>query len=486
MKKRFISIALLAAMLLASCSADSTGETTDTAAETTANLETEATPEETEYAPDLPDVTFSGEDFRVLYRIGTHAYNGTDIFAAELNGEVINDAVYNRNIDLEEQYDFKFMPISNDQGTAPIKEDYMAASNEYDLVYEQMNQTFPLALEEYFYDWYNLSHFHPSDPWWDENCARELSFANKLYVMGGDISMRPSTDARFVYYNKGLLDQFGMEEPYDLVREGKWTIDKMTEMVATVSLDRDGNGEFNAEDTLGMLTESPNFFLSGCGILYTVKDENDIPVVGCNNERTLSALEAVKTMLTVPNATISYTDAGKDKDTSGFAHMYEYLRMEYFATDHFLFVQNGSAEAYCFIDMDPGYGVLPNPKLDEEQETYYHLIDNHSCAWFIPVGVQNTDMLDVLLTAWAYNSTEVVDAYYETTLKYKRFNAPDDAEMLDIIRSTTRYEISMLCNLGISDVITDAYKSGNFASSYTKKETQIATQIEKNFGKFME
>ncbi len=95
-------------------------------------------------------------------------------------------------------------------------------------------------------------------------------------------------------------------------------------------------------------------------------------------------------------------------------------------------------------------------------------------------------MLDVLLTAWAYNSTEVVDAYYETTLKYKRFNAPDDAEMLDIIRSTTRYEISMLCNLGISDVINDAYKSGNFASSYAKKETQIATQLEKNFGKFME
>ncbi len=143
---------ILAMLLLASCAANTESDTPESTEETAALQETEATPAETEYAPNLPEVTFNGEDFRVLYRIGTHAYNGTDIFASELNGEVINDAVYNRNIDLEEQYDFKFMPISNDQGTAPIKEDYMAASNEYDLVYEQMNQTFPLALEEYFYD----------------------------------------------------------------------------------------------------------------------------------------------------------------------------------------------------------------------------------------------------------------------------------------------------------------------------------------------
>ncbi len=482
--KRTLTITLALLLLLSACGSADPAEENDTAAIGAA--ETETLPAETEYAPDLPDVTYDGAELRVLYRDGTHAYNTLDVFTDALNGEVVNDAVYNRNINMETQYDFKFLQIPSDTAINDIKADYMAATGDYDLAFEQMNALFPLVLEEYFCDWNDLSHFNPADPWWDSNCAEDLSVAGQLYIMAGDISMQPSNGARFIYYNKGLMEDFGFGDPYAIVREGKWTIDRMTEMVAGVSVDLNGDGEFTADDTLGLLTENPDFFLSGCGVLYTGKDENDLPTVTCVNERTLTAMEAVKTLMTVPNATTSYNDAAAGRDISGYPHLWQYVRAEFFATGHFLFLQNGCSEASTFIDMDPGYGVLPNPKLDEAQEDYYHLSDPFNCAWVIPVGTPNKDMVDVLLTAWAYNSSDLVEAYYEKTLKFKRFNAPDDAEMLDIIRASVRYELSMLCNLGVSDVIINSYNTGNFMSNYAKRETQIATNIEKYFGKFVQ
>ena len=482
-------LALLFVPLLPACASDnpedSAGETASADVSAEAGAADETVPEETEYAPDLPDVKYDGAEFRVLYRDSSHSYRMKDAFVEELTGEVLNDAVYNRNIGMEEAYDFKFAPIPQETPISSVTSEFLAGSDSYDLVAEQMNQIFTYSLRSYFMDWYQMEYFNPEDPWWDSNCASDLSIAHQLYIMAGDISMQPSDGARFVYYNKKILEDYQLPNPYEYVREGKWTIDRMTDMVASVSTDLDGDGKFTADDRLGMLTEHTDFFISGCGVLYTEKDENDLPVVNCINERTITVLDAVRKMLTVENCTQSYNDAASGKDTSGYPHLWDFVRYEYYATDHFLFVQNGTGVSVQFAEMDPGYGILPNPKLDETQEKYYHLADQYSCAWAIPGTNSKMDMTDVLLTAWAYRSADLVDGYYEITLKHKRFNAPDDAEMLDIIRSSVRYEMSMLCNLGISGVISNAYNSGNLMSEYAKSEKMINKLLEKTFADFI-
>lgn len=136
--------------------------------------------------------------------------------------------------------------------------------------------------------------------------------------------------------------------------------------------------------------------------------------------------------------------------------------------------------------MDPGFGVLPNPKLDETQEKYYHLADSNSCLWAIPGTNSKLKMTDVILNAWAYNSDELIDAYYETTIKHKRFDAPDDSEMLDIVRGSVRYEMSLLCDLGIKNVISSAYTDGNLMSNYEKKEKGLRNLIKITFADFTE
>lgn len=137
-----------------------------------------------------------------------------------------------------------------------------------------------------------------------------------------------------------------------------------------------------------------------------------------------------------------------------------------------------------FADMEDRYGILPNPKLDESQSDYYHLIDPYAPVWALSSIQKQLDLTGAAMEAWGYLSDELVDAFYETTMKKKRVDAPEDAAMLDMVRSSVRYEIATVLDLGVSAVIDTAYKSGNLVSSYEKQagviEKKMANAL-KNF-----
>ena len=483
--KRTIAIllALLSALSTVGCGSTETETEIDAAAAAKTETETEAV--ETVYPPEIPEIKFEGSNFNVLYQ-RNGGYWMDDIYAEGITGEIINDAVYNRNSRLEEKYDITLTAVEQEDAAGFAKPAIQAADGAFDMVGASMNILFSHAMEGLYLDWNTLSYVDPFDPWWDSNSAKDLSVGNKLFLMAGNISYSTSKESRLLYISKGIMQEFNLELPYDLVRDGKWTLDRMTELVKAVSVDRDGDGVYTADDTLGLLKESTDFFMTGCGVLLTEKDESDMPFVNCINERTISAIEKITEMMNDPNSTCSYESAWTGKDMSGYAHGYEFVRYEYYANNHFLFVQNGPAVSYQFAEMDPGFGILPNPKLDEAQESYYHLIDSNACILAIPVDVRNIEMVDILLDDWAYMSDEVIDAYYETTLKGKRFNAPDDSEMLDIVRATTRYEISNLASFGISEMLHEAFSTGNLMSVYTSRSKVIDVKINRLYKDIVE
>ena len=471
---------LLVLLMLASCASETISNDIPVTQQDDATAVMDV-PTETEREAPVPEKTYDGKEFHVMIRKSGYAYDVSDAFSDELTGEIVNDAVYNRNLEIEDKYNFKFVPNEQVSPVDTAQTDFRSGSQGYDVMTDQMTSTFPLALKNYFFDYNSLTYLNPSDPWWDPNISRDLTVKGKLFAMAGDIINQPMFLARFVYFNKGIIDEYGLFYPYDDVREGTWTIAKMTDMVAAVSTDLDGNGKMTADDRLGLLKETPDFFIVGLGVSYTQNDEKGIPQVSCINERTIAAIEAVHKMFDMPDCTLSFDEAARGRDMSGYPHQWEYVRAVFYATNHFLFVQNGASEAQIFRDMEPGYGVLPNPKLDEEQSSYYHLVDQYSCAWFMPSNPVDVDFTDAIFTAWAFYSDEVVDAYYEKTLKHKRLNAQEDAEMLDIIRSSLRYEISLICNLGVADVISSAYNTGNLASAYASSQKRIDKLREKTF-----
>ena len=492
MKKRILSCILAALCLssLYSCGGNSVQKETEMeSASVETDTKTEAAETETESSrpkPSSDGQKFGGESFRVLYRFGGNAYNCKDITAPDgLNGEIINDTVYQRNIALEEMLDIKLDANPHADPRSFVTADIQSGSGEFDVVLEEMYQLAPVAAENYLYNWLDMPYFDENMPWWDKNAASELSLANRVYLMAGDVTMKTSGCVRFFSFNKDMLADYGLEEPYSYVENGTWTVDKMAEYVHAVALDLNGDGKMDGYDRFGLLNESPTFLLVGCGVLYTEKDARDLPVVNFVNEHTVTALEKVKALLDDKEHVLDYQAISENMDTSAFPHIYDYGRSR-FAAGHLLMIDICADDIKQFADMEDRYGILPNPKLDEAQSEYYHLIDQFAPVWALSSIQKNAELTGAAMEAWGYLSGELVDAFYETTMKKKRADAPEDAAMLDVVRDYVRYEIATVLDLGVVEVIDNAYRSGNLASSYEKRVKVIEKKTSEALKNFLE
>ncbi len=52
-------------------------------------------------------------------------------------------------------------------------------------------------------------------------------------------------------FNKDMLRDFELENPYDLVRSDDWTLEKMMSMASVVMSDLDGDGDYDENDRYG-------------------------------------------------------------------------------------------------------------------------------------------------------------------------------------------------------------------------------------------
>ncbi len=63
------------------------------------------------------------------------------------------------------------------------------------------------------------------DPYWDKDVLEAFSIDGNYYAVNtGEV------DTFLVYYNKTLFEELGIEDPYDLYKDGKWTFDKLREL----------------------------------------------------------------------------------------------------------------------------------------------------------------------------------------------------------------------------------------------------------------
>ncbi len=429
--------------------------------------------------PILPDVDYTGKTLTILYRYDAHAYNVTDIWVQELNGDVINDAVFNRNLALEAKFGATLEPRPDVSPITTAKKEILADSVEFDLCGDRMFEMFPACTEGYFYDWNQLNYISFDEPWWDANAARDLSIGDQLPMMIGDFSLSASNGAYFMYFNKELMNRYGIEAPYAIAADGKWTFDKMLEMIRMSSQDLNGDGSYDIDDQYGFLWQVPYRLLSGFGLDLTMRDKDGYPYLAPLDDRFVEGFDKVADLLSDAVNTISYASASSGKDTSGYPNLYAFVR-SYFTTDHFLFLEGSASVAKEFSNMKSSYGILPMPKMDESQENYYHLVDEYSVGWSIPANAADIEKTDILLEYFTYLSHEpLVNAYYDVTLKYKRLESEEDVEMLDLIFATKKYDITYIAGAGVREMLEEAVRNKTIASTYEANRSMIEAKLEK-------
>lgn len=440
---------------------------------------------ETVKPPDLPERNYGGSDFVILDRYDpTPGWNwgNRDVIAEEENGEDINDAVYRRNSIVEDKYNMRLTHVSFELGQiqSKLKTSVQAGNNDYDLVMPNLEIGLAAGQTGLTVDLAQADPIDLTNPWWNQRMINETGFQGKVFYAIGDVSVMANDATWILMFNKTLHKDYGLENIYQLVKDGKWTMDRMLEMCVNVSRDLNSDGVWDREDMYGMATSDNTSIgmLYGANIKVTEKDKDGIPVLSMNTERTMTALEKIIAVMSqASHNTFNFSDWPSIPNT----HL---VAQEIFEGNRALFYGEVMQCVIRLRAMETDFGVIPFPKYDENQENYTHLIlSNPASCVAIPNGVSDPEKSAVILEEYAYQSLiYVTPAYYEQALRGKFIRDDDSSEMLDIILANRICDIGYIGGVGNlpSEFMTLAKKGQtDFVSMYEKREASAQKALDK-------
>lgn len=480
MKSRIIS-AVLFILVLCLISASCGGKTVDTAVTTAQTAGSEETaggaPE-----PDVPASDFGGYAFRIMARGTEHEkFTAIDIVSEGVNGEPVNDAVYERNLRISENFNAAVTNVPVHFPAVTIKKLILAGDDSADLITDSLGELSSLLTANHLVDFGQLGHIDFDKPWWDGNLTRGLSVLNKIYMMTGDISVMDNTGTWVIGFNKDMNAEYNAESPYDLVRSGEWTYDAMLEMMKPVPADLDGNGRQDDFDRYAFVSESYNTYalLVGSGVTVTSKDENDLPYLSVYGDNTLSALEKIFDLMLDRNMTLLNINV---KGT--YNHVFDECINKNFGEGRSLFWMGSMKVVEILRGYDVNFGLLPTPKLSDKQQNYYNSYSTYNCtAYSVPITNTNLDRTGILTEALAaYSMDTLTPAYYEITLKGKSLRDTDSEAMLDLVFASRLYDLGAVFDWGgFINTFMDmtAREKRDFASEYAKSEPKALAAIDK-------
>ncbi len=261
MKQRTIAFLVLCALLLSlpSCAgrqdAEEPAQSPDAGSPAAAEPQEQAVPDEETVIPlGIPEEDNGGRDFHMLVPT-EKAYE----FVTEATGEVVNDAILERSLKTEELFNVKFSYQyelggwdTRDGYNNIIKNAVLAGDSAYDVTTGYIVCTLPIYMQGSLMDLTTLNDLNLDNPWWMNGQFENLNVDGHLFCAFGDANLSVYKDCAVVYFNKQVLEDYGLEDPYSLVREGTWIMPKLLEMSEAVLTDLDGSTKIDpAADRIG-------------------------------------------------------------------------------------------------------------------------------------------------------------------------------------------------------------------------------------------
>ena len=488
-----ISVILLLSILLTSCrnarSSDNPGTTTENT--DTETIAEETTTVDTSPEPKLEAVDCGGREYTVLSRmVDGYCYPYSEFLAEEQNGDVINDAVFQRNSYIEDKYNLTIKAVESKDLSSDAKRSISAGDNDYDLIFPMTSHAFAMSLDGLFMNIGDIPYIDTDMPWWRSSLLEDVSIGGRNYFITGDLNLSSLNGVGVVYFNKDLAEERNITDIYNTVRAGKWTIDRLTEYCKGVTSDINGDTVLNGDDMFGLTCNGfvwqPLF--AGTDSLIIDKDDKDIPYLAWGSERNMAVLSKITGLLNDRSSTILVNQFPELQDAGGWGNAS--IRM--FTEDRALFWIEIIYGVLQLRDMDTDFGLLPMPKYDDNQKEYTSYIHTgHTSTSCVPVTNPDIDLAGRILTDMAYMSYKTIrPAYYEKTLKGKASRDVESGEMLDIIYSNIRLDLTFAMTasgLPIDDTMRNVVIKNitDIASTIDSKKSSCEKIITKNADKIL-
>ncbi len=430
-------------------------------------------------------------EFRFVVRtsssIGLTTY---EVFAEAPNGDKINDAVYARNSQLEDKYNCKIVEDRTSKPHTALKDPLTAGEYVADYVFTGVYDLRTLAQSNLLADLTNVKTIDLTKAWWDSAGFYGMNIAGKTFFVNGDGCTLDDRACWIMYFNKAYVKEYKADlNLYDEVDAGRWTVDMMYDIMINTAKDGNGDGAItigDPEDRFGYIGEISNniFHVQACGVtLAEVDEKGNWSLPDQPKDEVLTVWEKLRPLLTSPTREVSWLIA------------------------HF---SSGLGTFYCCnlgTLMNAGnltfdYGILPLPKLNEQQDKYYNAVGYRQLgAYSIPTTVENApdwasngfdsgvEQAAYFLEAFSYYSMQILTpAFYDQVVMKQAVRDDDSPRMLEIALKNKIYDPVVGYNFGKISIFGEVGSIANetvgsdvnydtFVSTYTSRVQAARTAL---------
>ncbi len=480
MKKHMIAMLLMAMLLtqnLVSCGSTETN-VEETTPNVTDSVETQAETETT-WLDTLPEgLRYDGENFHIAWSSPVDVNECAIALDEITGGDIVSEAVYNRNMLVEEKLGITFSAERLCGWTdilTNVRVLEESGSNPYDAYCISVWFAYQSSINGYLAELGNVKTLDVSNSWWDPVATEMHKLGSKsLYFINGDINYVDDYGTSCVFFNKDMATDYQVPNLYDMVREGKWTYDALYEITSQVSVDVDGDGKYTEKDIYGFSDNAAalNRLLGSAGENFIVID--DAGNASINTSERIQNIVAKVAEELCGKQTVSTAVRGRN----GFPDSHDL----FIGSQCLLYPGQVSFINTYRDSMEADFGIIPSPKFDEAQEKYYSLYSTAwSSAYCLPNSNTELDKTGYILDVMGYYSHDTVyEAVIEKNVLTKAVRDEDSAEMLDIVFNSRFFELGQW-GTGPYAKLNAIVISGtnNYASMAQSAQASTAKEFEK-------
>ena len=335
----------------------------------------------------------------------------------------------------------------------------MAGDDAYQIVTGQSNIVLPLASQNVFLDVSDPEYIDFSKPYWKNGYHDSIRINGRMYSLCSDYALTTLSETTVMFFNKPAMENRGLDYPYDSVKNGSWTLDKLNSLCAGLYEDINGDSVRNTDDFYGFSA----YYLSVCSFANFLrsnvirKNSEGVPVVNFPTEYDLTVFDSMQSVY--DNEYFWFTT---ESDMPG-----EFMSGNRMIIAMFL----KGAEKLRNMDID--YGIIPYPKFDDNQDDYVSSIIRRFTVAAVPITVGDPSISELVMEALACEGYNLVrPAYLEVALKSKYSRDAETGRMVDLVLDSTFYDlgVTMLC---------ETVKDGIFVPLFSSGKRDLVSKIEK-------
>lgn len=450
--KKWLSLLLGLLMLaipLASCSSGKTPDTPSTDGEKTEAPTDNAETVDPNTVPDLPgELDFKGKTIRILTRRSETRWQewGSNDLLDEKKASVIDQKVYYRNDAIMKRlnvnFDFTHAEVGDGADFNQLVTNAATMGNSYDIVSNKAYESVQSNLLDCVVNLYDVPNLNLAKSYWNRNFISAGTVNDNLYTVVGDMNLSVYMCMFCMYFNINQCEAQGedwsAENLFDTVLNGDWTWELLKTYVEKANVSPDGNPSLYALYS--------HWYSQAFDGMIQAFDMQLVTTDPDNNKHSLVAGTGWTKMQNAAKMIHGlYNNSAKSAklDTTGTATG-EYNLFDEGETLFMVECVN-DAQKRRDAELADEYGLLPLPKYDTNQKSYYTGVQDSHNVISVMKGDKNFEAIGAVLELLSANSYEEIRPYYVNTLvKSQYLDNEKSGKVLDLVLDGAKWDFASI------------------------------------------